>query len=308
MNNWKDILNTFLLQAHENNLKTSLYPKEFNDLKMRISFGMGTPAHVPWIAFIAPEMQVSKGFYPVYLYYKESGILILSYGISETEEFSTTWPAEIINSTTTISSYFNKKVRRYGDSFIFKSYKIKINDDKIKYTYANNGEDVTDEDLESDLKTISNYYKKLVSIEIKDEDSVFNKGIFYMEKQLEDFIIHNWKNTELGKRFDLIIEDGVLVSQQYRTDIGIIDILAKDKETGCFVVIELKKNQTSDDTVGQITRYMGWVMKNKSDKNVKGIIIAGEFDKKLEYALKAVSNIEVFLYKVNFRLNEFKGI
>jgi len=73
-------------------------------------------------------------------------------------------------------------------------------------------------------------------------------------------------------------------------------------------IIELKKNQTSDDTVGQITRYMGWIKKNKNNPNVKGIIIAAEFDKKLEYALGAVQNIEVFLYQVDFKLKEFKGI
>jgi restriction system protein len=112
----------------------------------------------------------------------------------------------------------------------------------------------------------------------------------------------------LGKRFDLIIEEGVLVSQQYPTDAGKIDILAKDKKTKSFVVIELKKNQTSDETVGQLTRYMGCIMKKKNDKNVKGIIIAAEFDKKLEYSMSVVPNIEVFLYQVDFKLSEFKGV
>ena len=32
---------------------------------------MGMPAKVPWIAFLAPGMSVSGGYYPVYLYYKE---------------------------------------------------------------------------------------------------------------------------------------------------------------------------------------------------------------------------------------------
>ncbi len=63
-----------------------------------------------------------------------------------------------------------------------------------------------------------------------------------MEKQPEDFLIHNWSKTELGKKYDLIIEEGELKSQQFKTDIGSIDILAKDKETGSFVVIELKKD------------------------------------------------------------------
>ena len=73
-------------------------------------------------------------------------------------------------------------------------------------------------------------------------------------------------------------------------------------------MIELKRNQTSDDTVGQLTRYMGWIKQNMNDNNVRGIIIAANFDKKLECALRVVPNVEVFLYKVDFKLNEFKGV
>jgi 5-methylcytosine-specific restriction protein B len=64
MENWNEILSKFILQAHAGDLKTSAYPKEWGDLKTKVSFGMGAPARVPWIAFVAPEMQVSKGFYP----------------------------------------------------------------------------------------------------------------------------------------------------------------------------------------------------------------------------------------------------
>jgi restriction system protein len=129
-----------------------------------------------------------------------------------------------------------------------------------------------------------------------------------LEKQLEDFIISNWVNTELGEDLELIVKDGELVSQQYRTDIGPIDILAKDKKTGAHVVIELKKGQTSDDTIGQITRYMGWVEEKLNDRSVRGIIIANGFDKKLEYALKRVSGVDVFIYEIDFRLKEFTGV
>jgi RecB family endonuclease NucS len=41
----------------------------------------------------------------------------------------------------------------------------------------------------------------------------------------------------LGKKYALIEEDGELVSQQFRTPIGIIDILARDKKSGQYVVI-----------------------------------------------------------------------
>ena len=304
----KQILDAFLLQAQSNDLRTSSYPKEYCDLKQKTSFGMGSPARVPWVAFTAPEMQVSEGFYPVYLYYKELNVLILAYGISETSEFDKTWPAEVMNSTSTIKAFFGKKVPRYGDSFVFKAYNIKVENNKVEYTSSGENEVISEQNIEADLETILDYYKKTVSVEIKKEDSVLNQGLFYMEKQLEDFIIHNWDKTELGKSFDLIIEEGELVSQQYRTDIGNIDILAKDKKTNCFVVIELKKNQTSDDTVGQLARYMGWIKKEKKDENVKGIIIAAGFDKRLEYAISAVPNIEVFLYQVDFKIREFKGV
>ena len=127
-----------------------------------------------------------------------------------------------------------------------------------------------------------------------------------MEKQLEDFLIENWDKTELGQKYELITNDDGLVSQQYKTEIGIIDILAKDKKDGKYVIIELKKNQTSDDTIGQIARYMGWVEVHLSNGvESKGIIIAGKYDKKLKYAMKKIKGIEVYLYKVDFQLKEY---
>ena len=306
MKKWNEILDTFILQAKDGGLKTSSYPKDYSDLKMKVSFGMGMAARVPWISFLAPEMQTSKGFYPVYLFYKEENILILAYGISETSEYSSSWPMEITDSSTTIESYFDKKVPRYNDSYVYRSYELKIDEDKVEYSKPNTNEIISEKDLESDLSQLLNKYKNIVDVEVRKEDSLVGQGLFYMEKQLEDFIIHNWDSTELGDKYDLIVEEGDMVSQQYKTDIGFIDILAKDKIDGSYVVIELKKNQTSDDTVGQIARYMGWIKQKKNDEKVKGIIIAGEYDKKLEYALQIVTGIEVFLYKVDFKLNKFR--
>ena len=106
-------------------------------------------------------------------------------------------------------------------------------------------------ELDDDLSKILNIYQGITN------KAAVEPGLFYMEEQLEDFLIENWENTELGKKYDLITENGELISQQFPTDIGKIDILVKDKENNNFVVIELKKNQTSDDTIGQIARYIG---------------------------------------------------
>ena len=304
MENINPILENFILQSKTNNLKVLNYPKVFADLKMKVSFGQGVPARVSWISFLAQEMQTSNGFYPVYLFYKNENKLILAYGVSETSEYPTTWPLEITNNNKQIKDYLNNPPRS-GDSFLFKSYNIEINNNKILFQ-SDDKKTQINENLIKDLNEIIKAYKNSITLEIKDETSVINRGLFFMEKQLEDFIIENWDTTEFGKKYDLLIEDGEVISQQYQTDIGRIDILARDKVTKNYVVIELKKNQTSDDTLGQLTRYMGWIKKNKKDENVKGIIVAGQFDSKLEYARTMVPNTEVFLYEVDFKLKEYK--
>ena len=304
MNNIFEILTTFVIQSKTDNLKWSSYPKEYQDLNMKVSFGQGVPARVSWISFLAPEMQTSNGFYPVYLFYKNQNKLILAYGISETSEYPTTWPDEIINNHQKINDYIDNPPR-YGDSFLFKSYNLNINESIVEFSNDDNNK-LTADNLATDLTQIINSYKKFVSMEIKNEGSPISQGLFYMEKQLEDFIISNWENTEFGMKYDLIHEDGVLVSQQYPTSIGKIDILAKDKKTKNYVVIELKKNQTSDDTIGQLSRYMGWVKEHKKDEAVKGIIVAGKFDEKLRYAKTMVPNSEAFLYEIDFKIKEYK--
>ena len=102
----------------------------------------------------------------------------------------------------------------------------------------------------------------------------------------------------------MLDENGELEGQQYITDIGRIDILCTDKKTNDFVVIELKKGKSSDVVVGQTTRYMGWVKKHLAteEQDVKGIIIVGEPDKKLEYSLEYTLDIELLTYRVTFTL------
>lgn len=298
-----DFLKDFIKQTKTDSLKTKDYPKEFLDLKMKVSFGQGALAKVPWVALRAPDMPVSNGYNPVYLFYKEQNTLILAYGISETHIPEVSWTKDIHDTKTKISDFIENPFR-YGDSYVYKHYEPLVENDEV--TFVRDGETISTEELENELKEIVSFFKECLNIELKDESSSMSSGLFYMEQQLEDFIIENWDGTEFGKEFDLIYKDGELISQQYMTDIGRIDILAKDKKDGSHVVIELKRNQTSDDTVGQITRYMGWIEENLHDDKVKGIIVAGKYDEKLYYAQKRLKDIEVFLYEVNFKLNEYK--
>jgi hypothetical protein len=52
---------------------------------------------------------------------------------------------------------------------------------------------------------------------------------------------------------------------------------------------------------------MGWLEEHKTNGQwTKGIIIAGKYDNRLYYALKKLKDTEVYLYQVNFKLDEFK--
>lgn len=135
------------------------------------------------------------------------------------------------------------------------------------------------------------------------EDNDLEKQNFYLEKYLENFLFTNWESTELGKKYEIIVENGEPVSLQYKTDIGRIDLLVKDKTSGDYLIIELKRAQTSDDTIGQVTRYMGWVKKNLAGNNkVRGLIIAESFDEKIRYSLETVKDIKFMSYNIQFKL------
>lgn len=134
---------------------------------------------------------------------------------------------------------------------------------------------------------------------------VEDPSAFVLEKYLEDFIVSNFTTIFKGKL--RIFEDAEgNDGQQYGTDIGPIDILAVEPKSGAFFVIELKKGRPSDQVVGQVLRYMGWVKKNlcSQGQTVKGLVICRDHDPKLTYALDMTSNIDVRYYSVSFQLRE----
>jgi len=139
---------------------------------------------------------------------------------------------------------------------------------------------------------------------ISTDQTVEDPAIFALEKHLEDFLVQNWKQTELGKNYDIYEEDGELVGQQYQSDTGPIDILAISKDKKELLVVELKKGRVSDSVVGQIQRYMGYVQEELAEEGqkVKGVIIALEDDLRIKRALAVTNNIEFYKYQVSFRL------
>ncbi|WP_406290032.1 MrcB family domain-containing protein, partial [Klebsiella michiganensis] len=79
-----ELIKNFLKQADEKSSQsTSSYNKEYRNLKITLSFGKGSYADVPWIAFLGSGQTPSNGIYPVILYYKDYNELILAYGVRE---------------------------------------------------------------------------------------------------------------------------------------------------------------------------------------------------------------------------------
>ena len=148
--------------------------------------------------------------------------------------------------------------------------------------------------------------EKIINEEPNQEFDDKESMEFVMEKYLEEFIEANFDKIDFGAKLELY-QDEEHRGRQYPTQIGKIDLLAIDKERKEFLVMELKKGRSSDEVIGQILRYMGWVkeelaVEDFKDYDVSGVIILKKKDDKLEYALKMVSDVKVFLYTVSFEL------
>lgn len=139
---------------------------------------------------------------------------------------------------------------------------------------------------------------------VSTDETVEDPTVFALEKHLEDFLVANWNQTELGKKYNIYEDGGDLIGKQYQTDTGFIDILAISKDKKELLIVELKKGRASDNVVGQIQRYMGFVLEELAEEGqtVKGIIIALEDDNRIRRALAVAPNIEFYRYQVSFKL------
>ncbi|MBK8819746.1 MAG: DUF3578 domain-containing protein [Saprospiraceae bacterium] len=165
----------FLLQAKTDELKTKHFEKNYSELLVKVSFGQGSTANIPWISFLKEPNTTSKGIYPVYLYFKNIDLLILAFGVSETNAPIYNWIN--VEKYPTINSYFdtnfNKKPERYGNSHVYKTYDV---------------HDLpSDEILESDLQNIITLYKLQFSemkiAQPKENDKEFVASI--LEKDIK---------------------------------------------------------------------------------------------------------------------------
>lgn len=114
-----------------------------------------------------------------------------------------------------------------------------------------------------------------------------------LERDLRDYLANNPHVIERELK---------LIQKEYKTEVGIIDLLCEDRK-GRLVIVETKKGRESDKVVGQALRYMGW-LKKQTGKNVRGIIILNQPDERLEYAVHATRDVRVKYYRVRFEIRD----
>ncbi|WP_232454374.1 McrB family protein [Burkholderia ubonensis] len=122
-----ELVNRFLKQASDaKELGTKGYLSEYRDLKIRVSFGKGNFAQIPWIAFLGDGQSVKNGIYPVLLLYPEEQRLLLCYGVSEESLPTLDWGE--LEGAQTVKGWFVERYSRppgrYGTSFIRAAYDL----------------------------------------------------------------------------------------------------------------------------------------------------------------------------------------
>ena len=124
-----------------------------------------------------------------------------------------------------------------------------------------------------------------------------------LERDLENYIIKNLDEIEEGLK---IYSKGSVTGRQFSINNERIDILAIDKNNN-YVVIELKVGTANYHVIGQILSYTSLVRRDIADKKeVRGIIIADDFDRKLRYAASEVPNISLKKYEIHFTFKDVK--
>jgi len=86
---------------------------------------------------------------------------------------------------------------------------------------------------------------------------------------------------------------------QRKVDSGFIDITCED-DNG-LVVIELKAGKADRSAVGQILGYIGDLQDEESDKTVRGILVAHDFDKSAKAAARAMPTLNIKKYFIEFK-------
>lgn len=193
------ILFGFLYKVNNDpdNLKKKDFSGRFHNLNVEAGFGQGNKAKIPWIALLAEDQKVSKGIYPVYLYYKDQGILILAFGISETHPPDLSWKDMGKSVEDFLEEEFDIKPKRYGGSYYFTNYSIDLNKENFGLDRKILTEDINE--MLSEYEDAVNLAKKTIA-KSQSTNKMKQKATF----QYQDFLSH-LKETALRFEENIVL-------------------------------------------------------------------------------------------------------
>lgn len=108
------------------------------------------------------------------------------------------------------------------------------------------------------------------------------------EKFIEDVLVNDLWTIEKGLK---------LIKRQKKTKFGNIDILARDRHDR-YVIIEIKKHDGKDSSVGQVLGYMAALKEELKipRKKIRGIIFCEKATERVKVACKMVLNLQIVEY------------
>ena len=131
------------------------------------------------------------------------------------------------------------------------------------------------------------------------EESADDRGqLVGLERDLQSALRRAIEQLEPGLE---IIDDGA----ERSVASGFIDITARDAR-GAIVVVELKTGTARQGAVAQVLSYMGDIAEEEPGQTVRGLLVAGDFDKKARSAARVLPNHVLSLrsYRVRFEFED----
>ena len=134
---------------------------------------------------------------------------------------------------------------------------------------------------------------------LPDEDSGTSATGFTYERDLKNALVYQAEKLFPGYK---IYGDNEGI--EYCIGGRRIDLLLQQEEGEELIAIELKAGLADFKVFGQIAMYRGLLMERFPNRQIHGIIIAGEIDTSLVVAAKTGSGVRLMSYRMELRLSE----
>jgi len=133
-----------------------------------------------------------------------------------------------------------------------------------------------------------------------DTEEDISLTYFSYEKDLKNSLI--LQVEELFPGYKIFGDNGEGI--EYNINGKRIDVLLESRNENKLLVVELKAGLADFKACGQIMMYIGPLMQKFRDKEIYGVIIAGEIDESLKMAVSASKNVKIMTYRTKLLLEE----